>query len=94
MIHLLIRHKVRDYTAWKPAFDARAAVREEFGCLGGTIYRSHNDVNDVVVMLRWTSIEDAEKYVASAALRNAMQSAGAIGDPQIVFLDEVTHFPR
>lgn len=94
MIQLLIRHKVRDYTAWKPVFDAHAATREEFGCLGGKIYRSHNDVNDITVMLRWTTIEDAERFVASTELRNTMYSAGVVGDPQVAFLDEVTDFPR
>jgi quinol monooxygenase YgiN len=94
MIYLLIRHKVRDYTSWKPAFDGHAETRGEFGCLGGTLYRSHTDVNDVTVVLRWSSMEDAEKFVASTELRNAMHSAGVVGDPQIVFLDEVGDFPR
>ncbi|HSN70095.1 MAG TPA: hypothetical protein VLT59_01240 [Steroidobacteraceae bacterium] len=94
MIHLLIRHKVRDYTSWKPAFDAHADVRGDFGCLGGTIYRSHIDPNDVTLLLRWSSIEDAERFVASTELRNAMHSAGVVGDPQVAFLEEVTGFAR
>jgi len=94
MIHLLIRHKVRDYTSWKPVFDAHAHARTEFGCLGGTIYRSHNDVNDIAVLLRWSTIADAQRFVASNELRNTMHAAGVVGDPQVAFLDQVTEFDR
>jgi hypothetical protein len=89
MVYLMIRHKVRDYMRWKPAFDAHAAARADFGCTGGSLFRSHNDVNDVTVMLNFNSIGAAENFVASTELRNAMHASGVVGDPQIQFLDEV-----
>lgn len=89
MIQILIHHKVRDYSVWKRAFDARAAMRTALGCVGGTMFRSHKDPNDVYILMRWNSPEEVMQYVASAELRNAMHDAGVIGDPQIAFLEEI-----
>jgi quinol monooxygenase YgiN len=89
MIQILIHHKVRDYALWKRVFDARASTRTAVGCVGGTVFRSHHDPNEIYMLLRWHSPEEAVQYVASTELRNALHDAGVIGDPQIAFLEEI-----
>jgi len=89
MMYLLIHHKVRDYAAWKPVFDAHAATRAKEGCKGGRLFRSSLDQNDVTILFEWDSLSNAEKFIASTDLRNVMREAGVIGDPQILFLDAV-----
>lgn len=31
MVHVLVHHKVKDYTQWKEVFDEHAKVRKELG---------------------------------------------------------------
>lgn len=92
MTHLLIRHKVHDFDRWKKHFDAHAAERTKHGCLGGTLYRTISDPNDVAIVFAWTDAKGAREFVESAGLRQAMREAGVINPPELRFLDAVEDF--
>lgn len=86
---LFIRHKVADYAAWKPRFDAHALTRRANGCQGGRVFRRANDPNDVVVLLDWDDLERARLFADSDDLREAMMLAGVTSPLDIWFLEEV-----
>ncbi|MEO8232521.1 MAG: cyclase [Ignavibacteriota bacterium] len=89
MAYILIHHKVEDYKKWKPAFDAHASFRAENGSMGGKVFRSADDPNDLFVLLEINSIENGKKFVSSDATKEAMKNAGVVGMPSIYFVEEV-----
>jgi quinol monooxygenase YgiN len=88
MAQLFVHHKVKDYAAWRKVFDELTGVRTKFGSTGQHVYRSGNDANDVVIITDWHDIEQARAYAQSPDLREGMQHAGVISQPEVLFLEE------
>lgn len=87
MPYVMIHHKVADFAKWKPVFDEHGAARKAAGSKGGYLFQSADDPNDVIGLLEWDSIENARAFAASDDLREAMQRAGVVSEPTIVFMD-------
>jgi len=87
MAYVLVRHKVADYEKWKPVFDAHSATRKASGSKGGRLFRNASDENETVILL--DDLEKARQFVQSPDLREAMQRAGVVDQPTIIFLEEV-----
>lgn len=71
-----VRHKVSDYSVWRQVYDSVAEVQREGGVVAAAVYRSVDDPNDVLVMHRFATMEDAHAFMHSPALRDAMGKAG------------------
>jgi heme-degrading monooxygenase HmoA len=93
MPYLLIRHKVSDYSKWKPVFDADGVNRQASGSRGGQLFRNASDPNELVMLFEWDDLEKARQFTQSEDLRQAMQQAGVVDHPDIYFLEEVGHVP-
>jgi len=89
MIHTIIRLKVKDYDKWKPIFDEHSATRKAGGEKGGRLFHNVDDSSEVLIYLRWETMENARKFFESEELKNTMQKAGVIDKPDIYFLEEV-----
>jgi hypothetical protein len=59
---LQIEHGVRDYDAWKRAFDSDPVGREQGGVRRYRILRSTDDPNHVSVELEFDDLEAAESF--------------------------------
>jgi len=90
MAHLLVHHKVEDYNKFKTVFDSHASFRSEGGSLGGKIFRTTNDPNELFVLLEWNSLANAQKFAQSDSIKEAMKNAGVVGMPAIYFVEEAT----
>lgn len=88
MIHVIIRHKVADYGRWKEAFDAHLAARKAGGEVGHRLLLSVDDPRDVTLVLDWDGLDRARRFASSEDLKQAMQKAGVLGDPEIRFLED------
>jgi heme-degrading monooxygenase HmoA len=88
MPSLLIRHKVKDYAAWKPVFDQYGTTRRANGSQGGRLFRSAADPNEVLVLLEWDGLDRARLFADSDDLREAMSRAGVTDRPDIWFLED------
>lgn len=88
MASILIQHKVNDYAAWKKVFDSVAEMRTAGGELSAQVFQDASDPNNLTVLNKWNSMENAQKFVHSPELRAAMEKAGVAGAPTIVFLNE------
>ncbi len=84
---MVIRHKVRNFATWKPAFDAQASAHESAGLTNGRVYRSCDDPKEVIVLLDMADVETARAFTESADLHAAMEQAGVVGMPALHFLD-------
>jgi heme-degrading monooxygenase HmoA len=90
MAHLLIRHKVKDYPAWKEVFDGFIDTRKAGGEKTYQILHTDNDSNNLVAIFEWDSLENAKKFTLSSELKDTMGKAGVAEQPEIYFLEEYT----
>jgi hypothetical protein len=88
MIHVIIRHKVADYGRWKEAFDAHLNARKAGGEMGHRLLLSVDDPRDVTVVLDWDRLDRARRFASSDDLKQTMQKAGVLGEPEIRFLED------
>ena len=88
MVHLIVRHKVADYPRWKEAFDGHLSTRKAAGEVGSRILLSVDDPREVTIVLDWDSLERARKFATSDDLKQTMQKAGVIGDPDVRYLED------
>jgi quinol monooxygenase YgiN len=89
MVHMMVRHKVRDFDAWKVAFEEHGSTRKKSGCRGGVLLRSTADPNEVVMLLEWDSAANAQAFLDSQDLSEAMKRSGVTDKPDVYILDEV-----
>ena len=86
MTHLLVRHNVADFAKWKPVYDAHLAARQKAGLREKNLLRSINNPNEVVLLFEAEDLTRAQAFSESPDLREAMQKAGVVGKPEILFL--------
>ena len=83
MALMIVQHQVRDYAAWRPAYDAHEASRVGAGITNGRVYRKAEDPNDRVILLDVADVAKARAWAAGDDLKTAMQKAGVVGAPTI-----------
>ena len=88
MAVLVIRHQVRDYAAWRAAFDDHAPIRRAHGSIQERIFRNAANANEVLAYLEWDDGDRAWLYARSDALREAMVLAGVIDHPDVWIVKE------
>ena len=88
MVRMFVRHSVADYRSWREGYDAFDATRSAMGVTGHAVFQSVDDANDVTVWHDFDSLEQAQAFVSSEALLQAMGRAGVEGEPEIWFVTE------
>ena len=89
MASMFIKHRVADFSAWKPHFDEHETARKEFGATAHSLHRDADDPNLVVVAFRVDDIARAKEFTASPDLKVAMERAGVVGAPEFWFTEDV-----
>ena len=89
MPYILVRHKVNDYDAWKSGFDDHSATRKAAGSKGGHLFRTADDPNNLVILMEWDSLDNAQAFASSDDLRETMQRVGVVDRPDIYFLEHL-----
>ena len=80
---LFARHEVEDYAAWRSVYESVEGLRKEHGCTDAEVLVDPADPQDVFVLHRFPSLEQAQAYASSSELREAMGRAGVKGAPRI-----------
>jgi quinol monooxygenase YgiN len=80
---LIVRHRVNDHSAWRSVYDTVEGLRLKHGCTEAEVLVSPSDKEDVLVLHRFPSVEQAEAFAGSDELREAMGRAGVAGAPRI-----------
>jgi heme-degrading monooxygenase HmoA len=88
MVVLLMQQPVNDFAAWKEVFNSNAGLRKSYGGISSQVYQDISDPNAVTVVLKWDSLENAQKFSGSPELKTAQQNAGVEGQPVVSFLTE------
>ena len=94
MVHMIIRHKVADYSRWKEAFDAHLNLRKAAGETEARVMVSVDDPHEVTLFFDWDSIDRARRFAGSDDLKQAMKQAGVVGDPDVRLLEDARSVRR
>jgi hypothetical protein len=86
MAHMLIRHRIQDFSTWKPAYDAHQQARKAAGLKDLHLWRNVDDPNEIVLLFEASDVAKAKAFAASSDLKEKMTAAGVIGSPDIIFL--------
>lgn len=83
----LVRHRVKDFDAWKPHFDNHDPVRREAGLRVAHLMRNADKPDEVWVLFEVADLGPARAMSQSEEVRQLMEEAGVIDKPDFVFLD-------
>jgi hypothetical protein len=87
MALMIMQGKVRDYTAWRPAYDAHESSRTGAGITNGRVYRKPEDANDLVLLFDVADVSKARAWTVGEDLKGVMKNAGVVGVPTIYFVE-------
>ncbi len=85
---LIVRHKVKDFSSWKKAFDGHAGSQKSAGLTNPRLFRSTDDRNEIVILFDMKDAAAAKKFATSDDLKSTMQAAGVVDQPTIHFLED------
>lgn len=89
---LQIVHKVKDYDAWLEGYEAEgAATRAANGMTEFALARSIDDPNLVHIAFTVSDMNKVKERLADPALKKIMMDAGVVGEPSIIFYNDVTN---
>ena len=88
MAMIVVLHRVRDYEAWRRVYDEAEPLQKAGGVTAESVYRAKDDPNNVLVLHSFGTMAEADAFVASPELREAMQRGGVDGAPRIEFFEE------
>ena len=86
MALMLIHHRVKDYDAWRPLYDAHENSRASASITNGRVFRKAEDPNDLVILFDAADVAKARSWTTSEDLKSTMQKAGVLGPPTIQFI--------
>ena len=76
MATTFVLHRVADYDAWRRVYDGVADLQREGGVVEDAVYRQADDPDNVLVMHRFGSADEAKAFFANPDLRAALADAG------------------
>jgi hypothetical protein len=88
MAHLFVRHKVKDYPAWKAVFDAFIETRRAGGEKSWQALHPDDDPNNLLLLFEWDNLDNARTFMANPELKGAMEEGGVIEPPEAYYLEE------
>lgn len=73
---MIAQMHVRDYEAFKSAFDGLRPVRQDYGATSHRLHRAVDDPNKIVVVSEWATADQARSFAQSTSLKEAQERAG------------------
>jgi quinol monooxygenase YgiN len=88
MIYVNVRGTVSDYTKWRTVFDTNASLRKDAGATGvNQIYRDVENPGTITAIMEWNNIDKARLHIADPKTKEAMQTAGFTGSPEVRYFN-------
>jgi len=89
MIYAVVRFTVEDIAIWKPVFEEAATLRKSYGSLSAQAFSKADNKNEIMVLLRFESREQATQLFQSAEFREVTQRGKMLAPPEVTFFNEV-----
>lgn len=83
MALLTVHHTVQDYPAWRAVYDALAEVQRDWGVTAESVHQMAGLPNTVLVLHHFATVAQAEGFLTSRELKDAMERAGVQGTPRV-----------
>lgn len=87
MIITSVTMEVSNYKVWRTLFDQYTNGRKALGSLGGSILKKNNG-KYITILLRWSDKKKAMDFHESNNLSIAMNKAGVVSTPVMIFYEE------
>ncbi len=89
MAFLVVAHQVENYSTWRKAYDDNQDFRAQHNLGEARVYQDVADANQITVVAEG-DLSNLQAFASDPALKDAMESAGVVGAPQIMFVNDVT----
>ena len=89
MTTLFVRHKVKEFGAWRKAYDAFDSERKKMGVTGQGAYQADGNPNDVTVYHDFENMTAAKEFANNPRLKEVMENAGVTGNPDMWFTKRI-----
>ncbi|MBV9472836.1 MAG: hypothetical protein JO206_07695 [Solirubrobacterales bacterium] len=76
MTVMFVRHRVADYEAWRRVYDSVGELQRQGGVTEEAVYRAEGQPDEILVMHRFSSSDEAHSFMENPELRQAMEDAG------------------
>jgi len=91
-IRVMVKHKVKDWDAWKKEFDDHKQARVDAGLVDRGIGHTAGDNHTVSLVFAVTDMAKAKAFIASKDLKDKMAKAGVDGPPTFFFYNVVQKY--
>jgi len=89
---LMVRHKVKDFDAWKKIYDADQGNRIAAGLTDRVLAQGADDDKSVIIVFAVADMAKAKAMTASPELKAKMDSAGVVGKPDFFYYKVVKKY--
>jgi len=89
-----ITQTVKDYSKWRPLFNADSVNRKASGMEDIVVGRNVEKNNNILVALKISDLQKAKDFAASPKLKEIMEKAGVISKPDIEFFQVIRFNPN
>ncbi len=86
---IIVMHQVEDYDTWRAAYDGFDEFRRQNGIVGHAVSQVQDKPNQVIAYHQANDVAALRAFVESAELKETMQRAGVVGEPDIRFIEIV-----
>lgn len=90
---MIVTHKVKDFAAWKPVFDADEAARKGAGVVGHGLMVDTTNPKNVSLWLGTADLAALETWSASPELKAKMKEGGVVGKPTTMSINHAAASP-
>lgn len=81
MASMIVRHRVKDFPAWKKVLDGHASIRESMGCRRARLLRGIADARGLAVVPERDGAEGARRLASAPCTAHARNDAGVLNTP-------------
>ena len=80
-------YRVQDYNRWKQVYDAMAGVKRRYGWKRYRVFQVAGERTNLIVMDQFERADQAQAYLDSDFLRDALAQMGVTGTPTMLVLE-------
>ena len=91
-VRLMVKHKVKDWDAWKKVFDAHKQARMDAGLTDRVLAHTVGDDHSVTIVFAVADVAKAKAFTNSKDLKDKMKEGGVEGPPNFFFYKIVAKY--
>ncbi len=84
-VRLMVKHKVKDWDAWKKVFDSHKQARMDAGLTDRVLAHTVGDDHRVTIVFAVADMTKAKAFINSKDLKDKMKEGGVEGAPSFFF---------